>query len=119
MIKINQTNPVVLHVSIREMYDCFVECMADLIWDDVGILSHNVNFVDELRFLATEDVEGIRSMFQQGSTCILLGQKMEIVERQIFNSESESNKNNPGVEVRLYNRSGNCVGVILNQHINF
>jgi hypothetical protein len=118
MIKINQTNPVVLHVSIREMYDCFVECMTDLIWDDVAILDHNRQFTDDLKSLSTENVEEIRTMFQQGQTCLLMGEKMDIVERSFFH-DGDLYKTNPGIEIRLYNRTGSCVGVILNQHVNF
>ena len=112
------TNPIVIHVPIETLYRNFIASVADIIWDDHNIIRNN-DFMEDFRTLAKEDVEGIRSLFQQSQTMLMLaGSHVSIVE----DNHSEPNEPEPrsnGVEVRLYNRKGECVGVILNNEINY
>jgi len=112
------TKPVVIHVPIETLYRNFVASVSDIIWDDHNLIRNN-DFMEDFRVLAKEDVEGIRSLFQQGHTMMLLaGSHVQIVE----DNHSEPNEPQPrssGVEIRLYDRKGDNVGVILNNEINY
>lgn len=112
------TYPLVIHVDIHTLYQNFVESIADMIWEDVDILKNN-DFMADFKVLSSEDVEGIRGLFQSGNTMMLLGEShMKTVED---NSHDENDVTDvmPGIEIRLYNRKGNCTGVILNNEINY
>ena len=113
-MKMLMTNPIVLHVPLKAMYDNFLYAMGDMIWDDVGLIKNN-DFLGNLTTLANGDFDGIRSMFQDGTTALLLnGEQMTQLE-----SANNGAADCDGAEIRVYGKDGKCLGVILNSQINF
>lgn len=119
-MKMNRTNPIVIHVPIQTIYRNFIDSIADIIWDDINLVKNN-DFMADIETLAKEDVEGIRSLFQQGHTMMFLGSQHCQTVEDCCNHQRDPDciNSKPGVEVRLYDRKGECVGVILNNQINY
>ena len=116
-MKMNITEPFVIHVTTNELYRNFGTSMLDVIWDDSIVLRNN-GFDENLISLAKEDLEGIREMFQSGATCLLLGgMRMNIVEAN--HSKRAPLGHQCGVEVRVYGRSGKLLGVIIDSEIQY
>jgi len=109
-MKLNITNPVVIHREIETLYQNFISSISDIMWEDHSLIRNN-DFMTDFETLAREDVEGIRNLFRQGHAMLMLaGNDCATL---------ETNHAGDGCEIRLYNRKGECVGVILNSEINY
>lgn len=84
------TIKVSVRITLREMWDNYMEFQKDIIWDNGGLSSGNCSeFFEESRVLCNfggganyhEDESGLIKMFKGGYTSVLLGDYMEVLDK--------------------------------------
>lgn len=110
----NQTD-VVIEITTKELFDNYINCVKDCIWDNYGQGDYSPNandLFDNLRLLAEEETDGIREMFFDGYTALLLGEKMDLIDPQ--NDPTPEN-----VEIRVKDKNGKLIGVVVKEEMSW
>lgn len=100
---------VVITVSIKDLYYNYVNCKRDIFWDTPSLLP-KTNFAEIMMVFLNEDIPTIRTYFSNLMVPFILpiilqmeGDKPSFYE----------------FEVRIHNRQGKLVGVIVDNEIDF
>lgn len=95
----------IVTVKTQELYKNYIGTCADIFWDNRQSDGPGpANFMDNLKTLATEDIDGIRKMFKEGGYTVLL-----LTPPTISTFEDEKNDN---IQLHIFNENGNRIGII-------
>lgn len=106
-------------LTTKELFFNFYNSTGDMLWSDRSdafINIHQEMFVTQIKALAFENMEEIRTMFKEGYTCMLVNDMIAIDPH--FTSVTDG-VDKDEVEIRVINRDGELIGVVIESEINY
>ena len=104
---------ITITITTKEMFDVYMDCMKDVIWDDSGSFDSK-EFSRVVSALAVPDMAIIRQLFIEGYTMLFLGEKGSILDNRIKGGDLNE------YEVRVINhRTEKLLGVVINSELIF
>lgn len=103
-----------LKISVQKLMENYLGCTGDIALDN-RFASGNIK--EDVNTIASRDMEGIRKLFKDGYTCIIVGGMMDLID-----TECPVGMLKEEIEIRVYDgdfRSENLLGVIINKEINY
>lgn len=99
---------ITIKVSTQNLYNRYMDCIKDAAWQDTSMLN---NIVDVIKPINDGDMEGIRKLFKQGYTAML-------IDMAFVDPWPESERRDE-IEIRVYGPENNLLGVIIESEINY
>ena len=114
-MNINVRTTTVVEVKTRELFDILSESSLEMLWDDPDS-GMGENIFNDLKTIARGDVAGIRQLFRDGYTMMMLPPKAFQVVEAIF---ANSLQDRAPVEIHLFNDDGNFIGVVTAEDMSY
>lgn len=103
-----------LKISVQKLMNNYLDCIGEIALDNrwcSGDVKEDINTI------ASRNMEGIRKLFIDGYTCMIVGGLMDLIDTDCpVGMEKEE------IEIRIYNgefKPENLLGVIINKEINY
>jgi len=104
-------------LTTKELFFNFYNFTGDMLWSDGSeAFTHGETFTTQLKALAFENMEEIRTMFKEGYTSMLVSD-MNAIDPHFTSVTDGVDKEE--VEIRVINREGKLLGVVIESEINY
>ena len=98
-----------VRAATADLYANHTAAQMDVVWYEPQYADDSL--IQQFKTIASEDMEGIRKLFKDGYTCSLLGDAMGEMEKWVDNGDE--------LEVRVLNKEGKLIGVVIHDEINY